>query len=173
MKQILSRGKNTQDGTWVEGYHCSVTDNYTPRNIDYITRFKKLDNGEIILSGQFSVDSATLGRYTDLSDKNDVRIFTGDIVRLLGYQIGVVSFICGSYGILMNQNIDWDYLDSEIAPITNCDNLPYFCRNDFFISFWELMWNYNQEDDMCDVVEIIGNKYDNPELLDIGGYNNG
>ena len=61
--------------------------------------------------------------------------------------------------------IDWDYLDSEIAGITGCDNRPYFCCNDNFISLWELMWNYNQEEDVCDVIEIIGNVHDNGELL--------
>ena len=27
------------------------------------------------------------------------------------------------------------------------------------------MWNYNQENDNCDVVEVIGNIYDNSELI--------
>lgn len=37
--------------------------------------------------------------------------------------------------------------------------------NDNFISFWEIMWNYNQEENNCYVVEVIGNIHDNPELL--------
>ena len=45
--------------------------------------------------------------------------------------------------------------------------IVYFCYNDNFISLWEMMWNYNQEENSCYVVEVIGNIYDNPELLEV------
>lgn len=69
--------------------------------------------------------------------------------------------------ITVNHCIDWDYLDNLIAPITGCNNRSSFCRNDNFVSFWELMWNYNQEENMCSVVKVIGNIHDNPELFEV------
>ena len=119
----------------------------------------------------FEVDPETVGQFTGLTDKNGVRIFEGDILKFLDFQKGVVTQECGAFGIGVMPYIDWDYLESEIHTVTGCDNHPYFCRNDNFVSLWEMMWNYNQEERCCDVVEIIGNIYDNPELMKGGGEN--
>lgn len=106
-----------------------------------------------------------LGKYTGITDKNGVDIFEGNIVKIADFQIGQVVFECGAFGIAVMPYIDWDYLDSEIAEYTGCNNRPLFCRNDNFISLWEIMWNYNQEENNCNVVEVIGNIHDNPEFL--------
>ena len=52
--------------------------------------------------------------------------------------------------------LDWDYIESQIKPVTGCDNQPAFCKNDNFVSLWELLWNFNCEDDVCVVLEKIG-----------------
>lgn len=109
----------------------------------------------------------TIGQCTGLRDKNGKLIFKWDIVKIVDFQVGVVTQECGAFGVSIIPRIDWDYLDSEIAEITGCDNMSYFCRNDNFISLWELMWNYNQEENYCEVVEVIGNIHDNPELLEV------
>ena len=63
--------------------------------------------------------------------------------------------------------IDYDYLASEIAPVTGSNNTPMFCYNDNFVSLLELWWNYNEEGDEISVIEVIGNIHDNPELLEV------
>ena len=113
----------------------------------------------------------TVGRFTGLTDKNGVRIFEGDILKFLDFQKGIVTQECGAFGISVMPYIDWDYLDSEIHSVTGCDNYPYFCRNDNFVSLWEMMWNYNQEERCCNVVEVIGNIYEKPELMKGGEAN--
>lgn len=113
----------------------------------------------------FEVDPETVGQYAGLTDKNGIEIFEGDIVKILDFQTGIIINECATFGVGINPYIDWDYLDSEIHTITGCDNNPHFCRNDNFCSLWELMCNYNQEENDCSVVEVIGNIHDNPELL--------
>lgn len=75
----------------------------------------------------------------------------GDEVELFG-MVGTVTFECGAYGIGFSDIIDWDAITSRIHPETGCDNRPDFCFNDNFISFWELLWNFNCDDDCCYVV---------------------
>lgn len=167
MREILFRGKRTDNGEWIEGFYSAEEYNPYIGKIEYIPRIQII--GKCVSLG---VIPETVGQYTGLTDKNGVRIFEGDIVKIVDFQMGCVVYECGAFGIAVKPYIDWNYLDSEIAEITGCNNSPDFCRNDNFISLWELMWNYNQEENSCDVVQVIGNIHDNPELLE-GGEGNG
>ena len=172
MREILFRGfsknKNGTEkvfyngklykGKWVEGCYFMAKDN--KYNILHCI-------SEIKGEQFFKIIPETVGQYIGLQDKNGNEIFKSDIVRVAGDWVGQVVFDCGAWGISILPSIDWDYLESQIKEITGCDNSPCFCYNDNFISFWELMWNYNVEDNWCDVVEVIGNIYDNPELLEV------
>lgn len=167
MIEILFRGKRKCDGLWVKGTGIIHQTDFYGEKVDryFIVDGTTTEDNDIGVA--YEVIPKAVGQYTGLQDKNGAKIFEGDIVKIAGFQVGTVVYECGSYGIVILTSIDWDYLDSEIAVITGCENRPYFCRNDNFISFWELMWNYNQEDDWCDVVEAIGNIYDNLELLEV------
>lgn len=89
-----------------------------------------------------------------ISDYNGKTIYTGDMVDLFG-MIGTVVFCCGAYGIGFEETIDWNNIESKIFDVTGCNNTPHFCYNDNFISFWELLWNFNCEENHCGVVEIV------------------
>lgn len=92
--------------------------------------------------------------FTGIYDEELNALEVDDEVSLFGMK-GTVTFGCGAYGIGFYDEIDWDLIESKILEVTGCDNAPYFCHNDNFISFWELMWNFNCEDNHCTVVNLI------------------
>ncbi|MBO5373752.1 MAG: hypothetical protein J6A75_13685 [Lachnospiraceae bacterium] len=94
-----------------------------------------------------------MSEITNISDCNGNSICVGDTVVLFG-MVGTVCFECGAYGIGFNQ-IDWELIEGNIYEITGCNNNPSFCYNNNFISFWELLWNFNCEENYCIVVEKI------------------
>ena len=91
---------------------------------------------------------------TGLKDYKLDDICLDDKVSLYGLK-GVVVKGCGAYGIAFDETIPWNLLYRMIIKETGCDNEPYFCDNDNFISFWEIAWNYNCEENYLSMVEII------------------
>ena len=158
MREILFRGKRVDNGEWVYGLLCRVGNTYA--NI--------VEKSTEVMC---TVLTNTIGQFTGLTDKNGRKIFEGDIVRLFDISVGEIVQECGAFGIGCRKQIDYDYLASEIAPVTGSNNTPMFCYNDNFVSLWELWWNYNEEGDEISVIEVIGNIHDNPELL--GGESDG
>ena len=110
------------------------------------------------------VDKNTICQCTGLKDKNGKLIWENDIVDFLGHK-GLVKYECGSFGIGFKNTIDWEEITSYIMPITGCENSLYACENDNYISLWEIYWNFNDEDNSVNTVEVIGNIFDNPEML--------
>ena len=153
-REILFRGKRVDNGEWIEGYFLPGNERQSLHPCIFVY-LPETQNFEC-----FDIDIDTLSEYTGLTDKNGTRIFEGDIVKVLNAFNVEVVFKKGAFGVYSSY-VDYDYLDSEIAEITGCNNPSRFCRCDNFVSLWELMWNYNQEDDCCSVVEIIGNIHDN------------
>lgn len=92
--------------------------------------------------------------FSGVLDEELNEMVLGDKVILLDRFVGSVVFECGAYGIGFDEPLDWDYIESQIEPVTGCDNSPAFCRNDNFVSLWELLWNFNCEEDVCTVVKI-------------------
>lgn len=92
----------------------------------------------------YEVDAETLGQYTGLTDKNGRKIFEGDICK-------VATFTC---------ECEDDYL-CEVC--FECGSFVFRERSGFDIPFLDI-YDFNTD------VEIIGNIYDNPEL--IGGETN-
>lgn len=159
----------------------------------YLFKAKRLDNGEwvkgalvyndmdklyrIIIELDYSsgtcmttakaprVDASTICQCTGLKDKNGKLIWENDAVDFFGHK-GVIVCECGSFGIAYKTFIDWEEIQSNIKCVTGCENILYACENDNYISLWEIYWNFNDEDDSVNTVEVIGNIFDNKELLE-------
>lgn len=160
--RYVFRGKRTDNGEWAEGFPFLVND------VSYILPHHNtgqpihIDN---LLSTSVEVSKSTICQCTGLKDKNGRLIWENGIVDFLGHR-GIVKFECGSFGIAYEKHIDWDEIQANIMPLTGCENTLYACENDNYISLWEIYWNFNDEDDSLNTVEVIGNIFDNKELLE-------
>lgn len=151
--RYLFKAKRISDGEWIVGYLYRLSENNPP-----FIMLRKY--GE-----SYEVDEHTICQCTGLKDKNGKLIWENDVIDFLGHK-GTVECECGSFGIAFKQIINWEEIESYIMPITGCENALYACKNDNYISLWEIYWNFNDEDDSVNTVEVIGNIFDNPELLE-------
>ena len=150
MREILFKAKRKDNGEWVEGYYCKISEttyafaeDYEKHPIPvhhYILQESMTDWGLPNKFWQYEIDPETLCQYTGLKDKNGNRIWENDVVKddnkLL---LGTVIWLQDDYDYM-----GW-FLDDE--------NLvePEMMK--------ETMWRD------C---EVLGNLFDNPELL--GGH---
>lgn len=137
MREILFRAKTTDTNEWAIGYY----DGYG------LSPSISINPDDVFCN----VDSETLGQFTGRYDKDGVRIFEGDILQFsrsislegenltleLPHQLFLVKWIKGISGFLGIS--DWSSTEDEVP-----------------MGIYSLVWGKG---------EVIGNIYDNPELL--------
>jgi uncharacterized phage protein (TIGR01671 family) len=107
-------------------------------------------NGSVAMGINFYVKPETVGQFTGLTDEFDREVYEGDIIMLDGLpEIGarVVVFYEESFNIATRK--EYDYLQQGSHPYLN-DYAHMDCLN---------TWSNSG------LVRIVGNIYDNPELL--------
>ena len=155
MREILFRGKRVDNGEWVEGYYAAEPYTKNTYNYGYILENEK----DLFAKKAWLVDSRTVGQFTGLTNKNGTKVFEGDIVAIPPNMsrkstLGVVKFgdyKTPPYGVDKTNRgfyIRWYYENEAIEEMLRRD-----------IVFW---FNYSHVD-----ISIIGNIYDNPELLEV------
>lgn len=130
-KEILYRAKMKDNSEWVYGYYIKYS--------KYIHKIKPIDKDGNALLGECNIDINTLCEYTDLTDKNGVRIFECDIVRFShpACEKSIEGFV-----VWLQDDLGFD--------LRTYDNQMTECGLGYSGEFYE----------------VIGNIYDNPELLE-------
>lgn len=167
--RYLYKAKRVDNGEWVQGY--LFNDGFENGRVFVggfvIEKYNGTACDEWTVTGInfYEIDPNTICQCTGLRDKNGKLIWENDIAELFGHR-GIIKYACGGFGIGYRKNIDWEELQANIMRVTGCENILYACENDNYISLWEIYWNFNDEDDSVNTVEVIGNIFDNPELLE-------
>jgi len=140
-REIKFRGKRKDNGEWVYGdlIHTSPTD------------MSIVECGYFTVKSSYEVIPETVGQSTGLKDKNGKKIFEGDVCRVL--------------------YTDWasqtDYSISLEEYLISISNIGYIVWNapKYEIKFNKGGFN-NLDVGTNGCKEVIGNIYENPELLD-------
>lgn len=132
MREILFRGKRTDNGQWVEGFLMKWK-SFVEREYQEVTAIYHYNS-----SSPFLVIPETVGQFTGLTDKNGVKIFEGDIVKLDSDLFMAEKEVVGFIGV--------------VKFIESC----FYVENKYQgYQLWS-DWYY---------LEVIGNIHDNAELL--------
>lgn len=148
-REILFRAKSIQTDRWISGYYFE--DEHSKSYISYMTKkqyipdIRDWDTVEYYENHptynwvfvKEEVVSDTVGQYTGLTDKNGIKIFERDIVKT----------------DLRQQSIGTDTFTIEFV-----EGNYYLCHKG--CTTWTLR-------SFIEEVVVIGNKHDNPELLDV------
>ena len=74
--EILFRGKRTDNGEWVYGMLCNV---FKDRELELAIQIH-----DVFEWVAYPVIPETVGQYIGIDDKNGVKIFDGDVIRVFG-----------------------------------------------------------------------------------------
>ena len=146
MKEILFRGKRKDNGEWIEGYFLQLHRSERA----FIVPKQFVQRGILRMSGEtppkiisIEVIPETVGQFTGLTDKNGKKIFEGDIVKeWSSHWKTPLKTEINIYEVVC------EYLGSlHLIRKTEYgeNSTPLYRRS---------------------VVEVIGNIYDSPELLE-------
>lgn len=135
-ENIKFRAKRTDDGAWVYGDLAHVHRINTKEQAEQSGRRTE----PVVRVAYCDVDEETIGQYTGFKDDNGREIYEGDIIQR------------ESWGILKSMPVMWD-------------GGAFCAKNDKLKIIWPLKAYCLKENDLSPF-KVVGNIYDNPELLE-------
>lgn len=169
MRESLFRAKWIDNGEWVEGFYTQLPKPSLGATIvargdlcaedvaDYIivntskqhSNFSNAYPLEVVECEQYEVDPETVCQYTGLKDRNGRKIFEGDIVKGVAYSTDFIGYIV------------WiDAISGFGVRYFNKHREPTAWENSSILKAIQ-RWKHPNEFQ----AEIIGNIFDNPELI--------
>ena len=147
MREIIFRGKRIDNGEWIEGYYCGKYNKtfFSPAE----------DSAQIIDEDLYwhEVIPETVSQFTGLTDKNGVKIWEGDIVNFVHkkWDIGIFPYKSPS-----EKTYTRNY---AIEYVNTFNNYGLRFRNK------SIHFPCKQSTLCMHDCEVIGNRWDNPELM--------
>ena len=171
MREILFRGKRTDNGEWVEGYYIhrptAVCIGESNPSCILAPAVDPDDNTKI-----FEVFSETVGQFTGLYDKNGRKIFEGDIILYHHKVKKLVPCEDATQEEILHHGLDPEsgfglaYRPKRTIRYKGNVTIDPICGTDLNLNN-NCQWWRCENDGQLTSVEIIGNIYDNPELLEV------
>lgn len=137
--RYLSKAKRVDNGKWVEGYLIVDEKDYSKYFIGFVLGTN--EDGTPHDLDVVQVDPSTICQCTGLKDKNGKLIFENDICDRKEEYPEIVKYNNGDW------TLDYSYSKGKESGYCYCN-----------LGFYAL-------EQKC--VEVIGNKFDNPELLEV------
>lgn len=171
MREILFKAKRIDNGEWVEGYYCKISETTYCTEEDY-KRFPVPTHHYIFVESMtdwglpnkfliYEIDPDTLCQYTGLTDKNGKKIWENDILIGHGNNRDLSKISFGKFYVIdvemlnkVDEVVGWHTEVIETDALSKCEP---FCLpmplTDFYIE--------------RSGFEVFGNIFDNPELLEV------
>lgn len=162
MREILFKAKRIDNGTWVEG--CLLIDYVTGQYFIHavgnsVNESDKVNEEGCLKFLAFEVYPSTVRQYTGLTDKNGKLIWENDILMCHGNSKDLAKAVFGEFYVInvetlekVDKVIGWHY---EVITTDELSKYEPFCLpmplTDYYIKKCEM--------------ELIGNIFDNPELI--------
>ena len=156
MREIEFKGKRIDTGEWIEGCYAEFINHLDGDSKPGIQIVETVPNNfnrmtPVFKTELIEVDLATVGQYTGRKDSDDAEIYDGTIIAFdfVGFdgdfynerRIGLVRYSNEFCAFVISDNLVDDFFGSDLI---------YF--GDAFRASGE--------------VEVLGNRWDNPELLE-------
>jgi len=146
MREIKFRGKRLDNGEWVYGF-------YVKYEHMGVIKYLIITDWAQVYSNSYYVIPETVGQFTGLLDKNGKDIYEGDIVA--------------HNGILQkNKLLEIRFIDGAFCLYLN--GIPDMARDNNAVTIRDAMFEaQNFRFGVKLILEVIGNIYENPELLEV------